>query len=100
MIVRVVGEGQYEASEGLMERLNALDRQAMDALEREDETELDRCLDEMGTLVRQEGTRLEDDALAASDVVIPPSDLTLEETQKLVSQEGFLPDPPTPGSTV
>ena len=94
MIARVVGEGQYEVDDRLMERLDALDRQAMEALERADEGVLDRCLDEMGQLIRQEGRRIGDDELVASDVVIPPSDLTLEETRKLVSGSGFIPDPP------
>ncbi len=93
MIVRVVGQGQYEVDEGLIERLDALDREAMEALERDDEESLDRSLDTMGTLVREEGTRLPDDTLSPSDIVIPPSDLTLEETRKLVSEQGFLPDP-------
>jgi hypothetical protein len=94
MIARVVGEGQYEVDDGLMERLNALDRKAMEALEREEEGDLDRCLDEMGELVRSEGRRIGDEELVPSDIVIPPSDLTLEETRKLVSEAGFIPDPP------
>lgn len=94
MIARVVGEGQYEVDDGLMERLNALDQQAMEALEREEEGDLDRCLDEMGQLVRQEGRPIGDEELVASDIVIPPSDLTLEETRKLVSDSGFIPNPP------
>ena len=97
MIVRVVGEGQYELDDALLERLNALDRQALEALERNDEGELDTCLDGMARLVRESGTRLADDTLAASDIVVPPSDLTLEETRKLVSESGFIPDPAVPG---
>jgi len=93
MIVRVIGEGQYEVDEGLVERLNALDRQALDALERNEETELDRCLDGMAKLVREGGTRLSDDVLTPSEIIVPPSDLTLEETRKLISEQGFIPDP-------
>jgi hypothetical protein len=95
MIVRVVGQGQYEVDEGLMERLNELDRQALEALGLDDEESLDRSLDEMAVLVREQGRRLPDDALSPSAVVIPPSDLTLEETRRLVSEQGFLPDPIT-----
>ena len=94
MIVRVVGHGQYEVDEGLMERLNALDRQAVEALDRDDEGDLDRALDEMSSVVREEGRRLPDDTLSASDIVIPPSDLTLEETRELFSEDGLIPDIP------
>jgi hypothetical protein len=93
MIVRVIGQGQYEVDAGLIARLNELDQQAMQALDREDEAELDGYLDEMGRLVREEGTRLADEVLTPSDIVIPPSDLTLEETRRLVTEQGFLPDP-------
>jgi hypothetical protein len=44
--------------------------------------------------VQAEGERLADDDLSASDVVIPPSDLTLEETQRLFSDDGLIPNLP------
>ncbi len=92
MIVRVMGEGQYRVDDALAERLNELDDRAMEALDRQDEAELDGYLDEMAQLVRTEGSRLADDDLSASDAVVPPSDLTLAETAKLLSEEGFIPD--------
>ena len=94
MIVRVMGEGQYEVGDDVLERLNDLDRQAMEALDREDEQELDGFLQQMGELVRTSGSKLADDDLRGSDVVVPSSDFTLEETRKLVSNEGFISDPP------
>jgi hypothetical protein len=89
-----MGEGQYRVDDSLHERLNALDDQATAALEASDEAELDKRLEEMFALVRAEGERLPDDDLSASDVIIPPSDLTLEETRELVSHEGLIPDLP------
>ena len=94
MIVRLMGEGQYRVDDSLQERLNELDDEAMAALEASDETELDKRLEEMFALVRAEGERLADDDLSASDVIIPPSDLTLEETRELVSHDGLIPDLP------
>ena len=97
MIVRLMGEGQYRVSDDLGERLNELDDRAGAALEANDETELDRRLDEMWQLVQREGEKLPDEELAPSDAVVPPSDLTLEETRVLMSHEGFIPDPPVSG---
>ena len=94
MIVRLMGEGQYRVHDEIVDRLNELDDRALAALERDDETELDRCLDEMGAVVRDRGTPLPDDDLSPSDTVIPPSDLTLEETRRLFSEEGLVPDLP------
>jgi hypothetical protein len=94
VIVRLMGEGQFRVADELGERLNELDDRAQAAADAEDEPGLDRILDEMWRLVQAEGERLADDDLSASDVAIPPSDLTLEETKKLFSHEGLIPDPP------
>jgi hypothetical protein len=94
VIVRLMGEGQYRVDDSVRERLNELDDQAMAALEASDETELDQRLEEMFALVRAEGEPLPDEDLSASDVIIPPSDLTLEETRELISHDGLIPDLP------
>ena len=94
MIVRLMGEGQYSVDDGLREQLNDLDERAQGALEADDEAALDDMLDQMWQLVRSRGERLTDDDLSASDVIIPPSDLTLEETRKLFSDDGLVPDLP------
>ena len=94
MIVRLMGEGQFRVDDSLQERLNELDDQAMAALEASNEADLDQKLEQMFALVRAEGERLPDDDLSPSDVIIPPADLTLEETRELVSHEGLIPDLP------
>lgn len=91
-----MGEGQYRVDDELVAALNDLDDQALAALGRDDEAELDRYLDEMWQLVKARGTEVPLDEIATSDVVIPPSDLTLEETRTLMeSDEGLIPDIPT-----
>jgi hypothetical protein len=94
VIVRLMGEGQFRADDDLRSRLDELDVAAQAAADADDEPELDRVLDEMWQLVQSSGERLADDDLSASDVVIPPSDLTLEETKRLFSDEGLIPDLP------
>jgi hypothetical protein len=94
VIVRLMGEGQYRVGDGVQGRLDALDTEAMDALDAENEGELDAKLDEMWALVKSEGERLPDEDLSPSDVLIPPSDLTLPETRKLFSEDGLIPDLP------
>jgi hypothetical protein len=96
VIARLMGDGQYEIDEALCTRLNELDDKAVAALEANDEEQLDGYLDQMAELVRSEGTRLADDDLSASEIVIPPSDLTLEETRQLFSDHGLIPDLPAP----
>jgi hypothetical protein len=95
VIIRLMGEGQYRVDDSLLERLNELDDRATAAVEAGDEPTLDQALDEMFELVKKEGEPLADDEISTSDVLIPPSDLTLEETQQLMTQEGFIPDLPS-----
>jgi hypothetical protein len=90
-----MGEGQFRVGDDLLAQLNGLDEQAQAAADAGNEPELDRVLDEMWQLVQAGGERLADDDLSASDIVIPPSDLTLEETQRLFSDEGLIPDLPS-----
>lgn len=96
MIVRLMGEGQYRIEDDLRGQLNELDDRAVAAVDAEDEPTLDGILDQMWQVVRERGVRLPDEDLSASDLVIPPSDLTLEETKKLFSDEGLVPDLPSP----
>jgi PspAA-like protein len=94
VIVRLMGEGQFRVDDDLLSKLNELDDKAQAAADGGDEPELDRVLDEMWSLVQADGERLADDDLHPSDVLIPPSDLTLEETQRLFSDQGLIPDIP------
>jgi PspA-Associated protein len=94
VIVRLMNEGQYKTDEDVRRELDALDVQAVAALEAGDEPTLDARLDDMWRLVQERGERLPDDDLSTSDLIIPPADLTLEETRELFSDEGLIPDLP------
>ena len=94
MIVRVMGEGQFRLEGDAVGRLNELDDRAQEALERDDESELDRYLEEMAALVKRDGERLPDDDLSPSEAIVPPSDMTLAETKKFFSEQGLIPDLP------
>jgi hypothetical protein len=94
VIVRLMGEGQFRIDEALRAELNGLDERAQAAIDENDESALDDVLDEMWALVGERGERLPDGDLSPSDLIIPPSDLTLDETRRLFSDEGLIPDLP------
>jgi PspAA-like protein len=89
-----MGEGQYRVGDDLVAKLDKLDNRAVAAVDRDDEADLDAALDDMADLVRAEGERLSDDEITPSDVIIPPSDLSLEETRMLFAGHGLVPDLP------
>jgi len=95
MIIRLMGEAQYRVDDGLRERLNALDDEALAALERDDEEAMDGHLLEMWQLVQSEGELLPASDLHPSDALVPPADLSLEETRQLFAEDGLIPDLPT-----
>jgi hypothetical protein len=90
-----MNEGQYRVDDDVLHRLDVLDEEAVSALEKDDEPALDAALELMWQLVRAEGEPLPPEDLHPSDVLIPPADLTLEETRALFSDEGLIPDLPT-----
>lgn len=94
MIVRVMGEGQWRVDEACQADLNRLDGEAEAALEAGDEAALQAKLRELAETVRSRGERLDDADLSASDAIVPPEDLSLEEARELFSGDGLIPDLP------
>ncbi len=94
MIVRLLGEGQFRVDDSLIGRLNELDAEVEQAVAAGDERALWSGLQALADAVREHGVKLADDDLSPSDAVIPPEDLSLEEAQELLQNEGFIPDVP------
>jgi hypothetical protein len=93
MIVRIATEGQYElADEELAARLNALDNEAVVAVEAGDEARFADLFGQVIAFVREHGTRLDDDDLRGSDVIVPPPDTSFEEARREFSGDGLIPD--------
>ena len=94
MIVRVMGEGQFEIDDEVAKGLNELDEQAERALQAEDQEQLAELLERMAEAVRTNGARVPDEDLTPSEGIVPPADLTLEEAKELFEGEGLIPDLP------
>ena len=94
MIVRIMGEGQFEIDEEVAKGLNELDQQAEQALEAGDADRFGELLQRMATAVRSNGTRLAEEDLSASDAIVPPEDLSLDEARQLFDGGGLIPDLP------
>ena len=63
----------------------------VEAVEAADRSSYDRLLKKMLDLVREKGSPLPIDEIVESDLILPESDLTLEEAQVLFVGEGLLP---------
>ena len=92
MIIRIMGEGQWDVDDGHLEALNRLDAAVEEAVQAGDEVQFSQGMAALLHAVRTEGTRLEDDSLEDSDLILPPADATMEEVRALLGSEGLVPD--------
>ena len=92
MIIRILGEGQWDLDEAHLEALNTLDAAVEAAVDQGNEETFRSGLVALLDAVRTHGTRLEDDSLESSELILPMSDATLEEVRDLLTDEGLVPD--------
>ena len=94
MIVRILGEGQWEVAEGALPLLNSLDDAVEQAVAAGDQAQLAAALRELLTEVRVGGTPIADDQLLDSDLILPSADASLDEVRALLSEsdEGLIPN--------
>ncbi len=88
MIVRILGEGQYEVAEDDRNGIRQLESALNEAVESDDDDRFAAALAAVIEEVRRVGTPLAADAFASSDRVLPFSDSTLDETKALLAEPG------------
>jgi hypothetical protein len=91
MIVRILGEGQWELDEEHLSALNRLDDEVETAVEQGDEVAFSNSLAALLEGVRTTGRRLPDDTLHDSDLILPPADASIDEVRHLLEGEGLIP---------
>ena len=92
MIVRISGEDQYRLADDQADRLNELEGAVVDVVEGGKEDGFAQAYGALLDYVRQNGTPVPDDDLEASDVILPPADLTFAEAGMEFTGEGLIPD--------
>jgi hypothetical protein len=92
VIVRIAGEGQFRIPDEDQDRLNELDNAAVEAVEAGDEARFQELWGQMLALIESDGNALGDDELVASDIILPPRDISLEEARNEFTGEGLIPD--------
>jgi len=91
VIVRISSEGQYNLPGSLIDRLNEIDNELVEAVESDDQPRYETLLKSMLDLVRENGAPVPVDELVESDLILPEPDLTLQEAKNLFVGEGMLP---------
>ncbi len=91
MIVRIVGEGQFKLGSAILDELNELDNQVVEAVGKENEGEMSRLLGKMGDLVLEKGEPVPLDELVESDLILPSPEISLKEAEEMFTGEGLIP---------
>lgn len=91
MIVRILTEGQWDVPDDRLDELNKLDGTVEAAVDSGDEQSFSQSLGALLDAVRRTGTPLPEDTLVDSDLILPPSDATLEEVRELLEDDGLIP---------
>lgn len=91
MIVRILGEGQFDVAEGDLTGLNEFDAVIESAVEAGDEERFAVALAALLDGVRAAGSTHDVDSLDESDVILPPADASLEEVRDMLADDGLIP---------
>jgi PspAA-like protein len=91
MIVRILGEGQFEVPDAELSGLNELDAALVDDLDQNDAEGWQEHLTALLARVRSVSTPVADDFLGESDLLLPGPDSTLDEVRELLGEEGLIP---------
>jgi hypothetical protein len=91
MIVRILGEGQYDVSDDALDRLNELDAAVEAAVDAGDEGAFRTALEALLDGVRTVGVAHAVDSLDESDLILPPADASIDEVRELLDEDGLIP---------
>jgi hypothetical protein len=86
VIVRVLGEGQYELDDDAVARVEAHDAMLSQALAADDEAWFAKALATLLADIRESGRRLDPTAIVPSDMAVPPEGASLEEVRALLAE--------------
>ncbi|MGD0982588.1 MAG: hypothetical protein ABSA65_02080 [Acidimicrobiales bacterium] len=87
MIVRILGEGQYELQESQVAALEELDKKLVAALDANDEPTFRDALTRLVQTVRAEGKPVPADRFVPSGLTLPHETASLAELRELLASE-------------
>ncbi len=92
MIVRLMGEEQYEFDEKHLDAINKIDNDIVKIVNGRDEVAFRAQFKKLIDYVRKNGKKIPYEIIKPSDIIIPPADITLEEANKIFRGEGLIKD--------
>ena len=93
-IVRIMGQGQFTVDNTTLKRLNEIDDSIVQLVstERSDDNEFRKRLTELTSVVESKGHPLDPKEIIQSDIILPSTDLSIDEAKRLFKGEGVIPE--------
>ncbi len=91
MIIRILGEGQYDVSDDALDQLNELDAAVEAAVESGEDAAFTTALAALLDGVRTAGVPRDAESLDESDLILPPADASVEDVRELLDDDGLIP---------
>jgi hypothetical protein len=93
-IVRIMGQGQFTVDSKTLKKLNEIDNSIVQLVsnERSNDTEFRRRLTELTDIVTKNGKPLHPKEIIQSDIILPSTDLSIDEAKNLFKSEGVIPE--------
>ena len=93
-IVRIMGQGQFTVDSTTLKRLNEIDDSIVQLVstERSDDNEFRKRLIELTSVVESKGHSLDPKEIIQSDIILPSTDLSIDEAKRLFKGEGVIPE--------
>lgn len=91
MIVRILGEGQFDVPDTALEKLNQLDDAVEAAVADNDEAAFGTALKALIDGVHEVATDHDPQSLDESDLILPPADASIDEVRELLQDDGLIP---------
>ena len=93
-IVRIMGQGQFTVDGKTLKKLNELDNSIVELVsqERSDDSEFRKKLAELSEMVVKNSKPLDPKAIIQSDIILPSTDLSIDEAKRLFRGEGVIPE--------
>ena len=89
-----MGQGQFMIDNKILKKLNQIDNSIVQIVsnDRTDNTEFKKRLSELTDIVEKNSKQLDPKEIVQSDIILPSTDLSIEEAKRLFQGEGVVPE--------
>ena len=89
MIIRIIGQGQFNVQSSLFDDLNKIDNKIVEYVQKGNDKNYKKSLAELIAMILHESKKVSDKELVESDIIVPPADMTIEEARQVFTGTGI-----------